>query len=166
MFAYCGNNPVVYFDDGGTRPKSYDETVDELDDSDCFFLFSDSEATGPQQFHGSGSVQSELETAASSASASIEGTGHVVGTHKHAVFSSNVNDLNIRQIATEISYMDGVVVPYGTKGSIRFDVLLFDEGGIPVMAWDYKTGSAVLSQTRINQMIRQSGLSIGIYELR
>ena len=36
MFAYCLNDPVRLYDDGGSKPKSYDETVDDPDD-DCFF---------------------------------------------------------------------------------------------------------------------------------
>ena len=32
MFAYCLNNPLVFFDDGGSKAKSYDETADDEDE--------------------------------------------------------------------------------------------------------------------------------------
>ena len=113
-----------------------------------------------------GSPQVQLEKAAASANTSVEGTGHVAGTKKHTVFSANVNALNNSRIATEVSYKDGEIVPYGTKGSIRFDVVQYDKTGTPIRAWDFKTGSATLTQGRINQMQSRSGLYIPIDEIR
>ena len=50
--------------------------------------------------------------------------------------------------------------------SVRFDAVQYDRTGTPIRAWDYKTGSATLTQGRINQMQRRSGLFIPIEELR
>lgn len=55
-------------------------------------------------------------------------------------------------------YKDGVEVPYGEQGSIRFDAMEYDVFGNPVRAWDFKTGNATLTQSRIYQMQNQSGL--------
>jgi len=159
MFAYCNNNPIGFYDDGGNKPKSYDDTVDD-EDGDAFILGLDVDG------NGNGGIQDQLEKAATYANASIDGTGHVVGTKKHSVFSNKVNDMNISCVATEVSYKDGIAVTHGTKGSIRFDVVQYDISGIPIKAWDFKTGSAVLSQARINQMLTRSGLLIQIVELR
>ena len=41
---------------------------------------------------------------------------------KHAVFTVEVNALQNKTLATEVSYLNGEIVPYGTRGSIRFDV--------------------------------------------
>ena len=159
MFAYCNNNPVGYYDNGGNKPKSYDDTIDD-EDGDVFILGLNGDGSW------NGGIQDQLEKAASYANASVDGTGHVAGTKKHSVFASTVNDMNISYVATEVSYKDGIIVTHGTKGSIRFDVVQYDISGIPIKAWDFKTGSAVLSQWRINQMLTQSGLLIQIIELR
>ena len=50
-------------------------------------------------------------------------------------------------LSTEVSYMNGQVVSYGTKGSIRVDVV---EGSAdaPSAAYDLKTGGAKLTPPR------------------
>lgn len=65
-------------------------------------------------------------------------------------------------LKTEVSYLNREQVPYGTKGSIRFDVLQVNAEGIPVAAWDFKTGAAILTEARICQMVGQFGLNIPI----
>ena len=107
------------------------------------------------------STEAQLQNCADQANASIHGSGPVVGTQKHSAFAENVNKLGDNSLRTEVSYLNGQEVPYGTKGSIRFDVLQF-KNGIPVQAWDFKTGSAVLTSSRIITMQRRSGLSIPI----
>lgn len=47
---------------------------------------------------------------------------------------------------------------HGTKGSVRFDAVEYDSQGKPIRAWDFKTGSAYLTDARIGQMISKSGL--------
>lgn len=56
--------------------------------------------------------------------------------------------------------------PDWTKGSIRFDVVLLTENNIPICAWDFKTGSARLTEERIRTMLKKSGLDIPIIEIR
>jgi hypothetical protein len=41
-----------------------------------------------------------------------------------------------------------------------------DADGKPVCAWDFKTGSATLTQSRISQMQEKSGLNISIQMIK
>ena len=113
-----------------------------------------------------GNVPTQLQNCANTANASVEGKGPVVGTQKHSQFAKEVNALGNSNLATEVSYKDGELVPYGTPGSIRFDVMQYDRSRNPIAAWDLKTGSATLSQARILRMQEASGLHIPIYEVR
>ena len=49
-----------------------------------------------------------------------------------------------------------------------FDVILYggENGDIPIIAWDFKTGGAKLTKSRIEHLHRVSGLDIPIIELR
>ena len=66
----------------------------------------------------------------------------------------------------EVSYQDRSIVDYGTQGSVRFDVVQYDTAGKPIAAYDYKTGSAVLTPARIQHMQQVSGLYIPIYMVK
>ena len=61
--------------------------------------------------------------------------------------------------------MGGQEVRQGFSGSVRFDVVQYKDD-VPVMAWDFKTGQATLSQSRIDKMHSISGLDIPIIELK
>ncbi len=120
---------------------------------------------------GIGSVNSatigqKLQGCANSANAAIPGSGSVVGTQKHSLFAEKVNGLGIGSIRTEVSYLNGAEVPYGTKGSVRFDVIQFNDFNQPIAAWDFKTGNATLTAARIAAMLTQSGLDIPIYMIK
>ena len=116
--------------------------------------------------NGSGNVAAQLQTCADAANAQVSGTGAVAGTYKHSAFAAEVNKLGNSQLRTEVSYLNGREVDYGTKGSIRFDVMLFN-GNTPIAAWDFKTGAAILTESRISQMQTQSGLEdIPIYMIK
>ncbi len=108
----------------------------------------------------------QLQECADDVNSTISGTGPAVGTNKHTQFTTNVNQLGNSNIRTEVSYLNQAEVPYGTKGSARFDALLYDAGGNPIAAWDLKTGVAVLTQSRIEYMQRQSGLQIPIFMIK
>ena len=108
-----------------------------------------------------GSVQKDLQNCANAANAHVQGTGPAAGTKKHTYFASQVNALRNTNLRTEVSYLNGREVSYGTKGSVRFDVMMFD-GNIPVQAWDFKTGAAILTSDRIMHMQQVSGLNISI----
>ena len=114
----------------------------------------------------SSNPMAQLQTCANAANSSVSGSGPVAGTNKHTAFAQNVNALGRNDLMTEVSYKDGVQVPYGTGGSIRFDVMQFDKDGVPIAAWDFKTGSAMLTDARITEMQNKSGLSIPIYCVR
>lgn len=107
-------------------------------------------------------IDSQLQVCANTANSTITGSGPVAGTQKHTVFASEVNALGNSKLVTEVSYKNASIVPYGTKGSIRFDVLQYGSGGTPIAAWDFKTGSAELTTSRIEQMQTKSGLFIPI----
>lgn len=96
----------------------------------------------------------------------MPGYGPVVGTFKHTAFSENVKALGDSSLLVEESYLGGKAVSRGTKGSIRFDVLLVSGNGTPICAWDFKTGIAKLTESRIQAMLEKSGLNIPIFEIR
>ena len=111
---------------------------------------------------GGQSTEQQLESCAAKANASVPGKGPTAGTKKHTAFADNVNNLGNNSLYTEQSYKDGHLVTYGTKGSIRFDVIQVDANGMPIAAWDFKTGGAVLTDSIIFQMQYKSCLSIPI----
>lgn len=50
------------------------------------------------------------------------GRAAAYGTRAHAAFEAEVNALGRSDLATEVSYLNGRVVPRGTAGSVRLDV--------------------------------------------
>ena len=116
--------------------------------------------------NGNNNVSTQLQSCANQANESISGTGATTGTKKHTAFANNVNSLGNSSLKTEASYLYGNSVPYGTKGSIRFDVIQFDSSGTPICAWDFKTGSATLTMARVAEMQAKSGLNIPIKMIR
>lgn len=115
---------------------------------------------------GQTNVASQLQNCANIANASVSGSVPVAGTNKHSVFANEVNNLGNPSLRTEVSYLNGQEVAYGTKDSIRFDVMQFDPSDVPTAAWDFKTGAATLTASRIAQMQAKSGLSITIYMVK
>lgn len=65
--------------------------------------------------------------------------------------SSRPASLAMRSSSDGHAYLDGEIVPYGTPGSVRLAVV---EGNIsePQAGYDLKTGSATLTQARIEQI--------------
>lgn len=80
-----------------------------------------------------------------------------VGPGKGSSYGSRVHGALARQIAgspnlkSEISYLKGREVPYGTKGSIRLDVVAIKKGRAAAI-YDLKTGSARLTSRGIGQI--------------
>jgi hypothetical protein len=94
--------------------------------------------------------------------------GPVYGTRAHTAFAEEVNALGRSDLSTEVSYMNGRIVPYGTKGSVRLDVV---EGSptAPTAVYDLKTGSATLTPDRINQIranLPGGGTNVPVLEVR
>ena len=110
-------------------------------------------------------IEDLLQDCANYANSAISGEGHVIGSQKHKIFSEKVQELQIEDILVEQSYINKILVPYGTKGSVRFDVILV-KNDMPVMAWDFKTGNATLSNARIQKMRNISGFhDLSVYAL-
>ena len=194
MFAYCGNNPVTnvdylgYFgicvlDDpmnvnrafttpgmfggGGGSVADVSSSYHARQNVREYDRYWRNSCYNPNMSWstGSGNVATQLQTCANTANAQVSGTGAVAGTHKHTAFAAEVNKLGDSSLRTEVSYLNGQEVAYGTKGSIRFDVMLFN-GDTPIAAWDFKTGAAILTESRITQMLERSGLNIPIYMIK
>jgi len=79
------------------------------------------------------------------------GSGAAYGTAVHSAFADLVDATGNSNLSTEVSYKGGQVVPYGTSGSIRADVV---EGPVnaPTQIYDLKTGSAALTPSRVTQI--------------
>jgi len=111
----------------------------------------------------SGSTSDLLSTLAAKAQVTVgEGSGPVYGTAVHSGFAAEINALGGSNLSTEISYLDGEVVPYGTTGSVRLDVV---EGDIlePQAVFDLKTGTATLTPARIMQI--RANLPLGYQDV-
>jgi RHS repeat-associated protein len=98
------------------------------------------------------STAEALEGAATRAAATVgEGSGALYGTAVHTNFNSEVAALGNEGLNINPSYLNGKVVPYGTAGSVRPDIV---EGPVatPHAIWDLKTGSANLSSSWISRV--------------
>jgi hypothetical protein len=73
------------------------------------------------------------------------------GTAVHAALASEIRALGRSDISPEVSYLNGQIVPYGTEGSIRPDVVLGDPLS-PNAVLDLKTGVKGLSEARVSTM--------------
>jgi hypothetical protein len=112
-------------------------------------------------------VFQQLQDAANSAVANVgNGSGPVYGTTVHSAFQDEVDALGNLDLATEQSYLNGSLVPRGTPGSVRLDVV---QGPLdnPTAVFDLKTGSATLTPARIQQI--QSHLpdnSVPVFQIK
>ena len=97
------------------------------------------------------STQQVLQGLANTVENTLGGRGAVAGTRKHSLFENLVNALGRNNLHTEVSYLNGRVVPRGTQGSVRLDVV---EGSAlnPTSVYDLKTGKAGLTPSRISQI--------------
>lgn len=101
-----------------------------------------------------GNTEAALQDAANQAVKNVgAGKGPVYGTRVHSEFQSLVENLG-SDISTEVSYLNGNLVPHGTKGSVRLDAVVGDINK-PSSVFDLKTGGARLTPKRINE-IRQN----------
>lgn len=105
------------------------------------------------------SAADDLQSAAARAEESVgPGRGPVYGTRVHTAFAEEVAALGRADVFTEVSYLNGQVVPYGTPGSVRLDAVVGSPSA-PTAIYDLKTGSATLTTARIAQI--QSQLPAG-----
>lgn len=83
----------------------------------------------------------------------FEGRGPVYGTLVHTAFAAAVRALNRPDLFVEQSFdLDGVA-QYGGDGTIRTDVILGPDPLFPLVIYDLKTGAAILTQARANQIL-------------
>ena len=94
----------------------------------------------------------DLAEAASRAASNVgPGSGSVYGTRVHSAFADEIAALGRSDLFSEVSYLNGQVVPYGTRGSVRLDVVVGSPSA-PTAIWDLKTGAAALTPARIAQI--------------
>ena len=147
LYAYCGNNPVRYYDPSGyasTGNSGYEEGLirseNENEDDPIDNVTQPDYIVGPN-----GTIVSEqvynmsnadfIQEVANISNASVnekltaEGKstyGHVAGSKKHSKAESIVidyqNDIKDRGLETEISYERGIQVKHNKKGNSRLDV--------------------------------------------
>jgi hypothetical protein len=81
------------------------------------------------------------------------GRGAIFGTKVHTVVERSLHAAGDKVVRAERSYLNGQVVPRGTKGSVRLDAV---EGPLdnPVAVFDLKTGNAKLTADRITEIRR------------
>ncbi len=79
------------------------------------------------------------------------GSGPAYGTAVHSALRQEILRLNNPNLRSEISYLNGEFALYGTRGSVRVDVV---EGPVnaPTTVFDLKTGSATLTPSRVLQI--------------
>jgi hypothetical protein len=96
----------------------------------------------------------ELEVAASRAKASVEPVPQpVYGTRVHTAFRQQVEALGRTDLFTEVSYLNGEVVDWGTPGSVRVDVVMGPSRWDPLALFDLKTGAEGLTPSRIQELL-------------
>ena len=100
----------------------------------------------------------QLRGAATRAAQQVgEGSGSVYGTAAHSAFKAGVEALGNANLRTEVSYLNGEVVRYGTPGSVRLDVVEYAADGRTILGvYDLKTGSAMLTRHASNKFCRSS----------
>jgi hypothetical protein len=110
-----------------------------------------------------GSTSDLLSDLASKAQSTVgEGSGPVYGTAVHSAFAAEIDALGDSGLSTEVSYLDGRIVSYGTRGSVRLDVVEGDPLE-PTAAYDLKTGSAAMTPSRIAEI--QANLPPGYQDI-
>jgi hypothetical protein len=113
-------------------------------------------------------VKKELEELAAVVAETVgEGKGRFYGTEVHSEFKKVIDALEMKDVFTEKSYLAGEAAKYGTKDSIRADLVV---GPLkePMAVFDLKTGNASLSATRVRQIQSQlpGGRNVPVIEIR
>ena len=88
-----------------------------------------------------------------------------VGTRVHTAFGSIIKSLGRSDLHSEVSYLNGKVVNYGVKDSVRIDAVLGSKKA-PIAVYDLKTGSATLGPGRIRQLQHHLPKGAKILEVR
>lgn len=94
-----------------------------------------------------------------------EGFGPDYGKAIHYDFAAAVRSGNLRGIGSEGVEQtfgpdpDRRDAPYGTKGSVRTDITLRNDGGDVIAIYDVKTGDATLGPRRVQELRDKTGAS-------
>lgn len=104
------------------------------------------------------SITNSLRSLTTDAKANVTATGLTegqkgFGTAAHTELKNLVDAKGLKGVSTEQSYLNGALVKYGTKGSIRADIVLSGSGG-PISILDLKTGGATLSPNQVGKYIQ------------
>ncbi len=103
-------------------------------------------------------IEDILKQAANVANDLVSGKGPWVGTKKHSEFKKALDSYDNPYIKTEVSFKNQRSAYYGENGSIRFDAAIITPSSIkPIAAYDFKTGNATLTPSRIEKMRAKSG---------
>ena len=94
---------------------------------------------------GEGGVQDALDKAVTKVGT---GSGPVYGTRVHSALKAIID--RTPGYRAEVSFLEGAEVATGRLGSIRVDVISYSRFGKPMAIYDAKTGSATLTDGRIN----------------
>ncbi len=80
----------------------------------------------------------------------VQGPGQqpVLGTNIHSQFASLIAQEGVPGISTEVSYLNGQVVEYGTSGSVRADAVEGNQNA-PTAIYDLKTGDQGLTASEV-----------------
>ncbi|MCQ1531828.1 RHS repeat-associated core domain-containing protein [Lutispora saccharofermentans] len=122
--------------------------------------------TEGSSFKGTSSTTQQLQELANKANQAVSGQGTVPGTLKHTEFAKQVKGLNNSLLQPEITYKNGQIVPYGTKGGVRLDVVEYNANGTIKAVYDLKTGKAGLTNSRIQEILNHLPNNAPVYEIR
>lgn len=85
---------------------------------------------------------------------------------KHTEFANQVKGLNNPLLQPEVTYKNGQIVPYGTKGGVRLDVVEYNPNGTIKAVYDLKTGKAGLINSRIQDIQNNLPNNAPVLEIR
>jgi hypothetical protein len=108
----------------------------------------------------------QLQELANKANQAVPGQGTVSGTLKHTEFAKQVKGLNNSLLQPEVTYKNGQIVPYGTKGGVRLDDVEYNANGTIKAVYDLKTGKAGLTNSRIQDIQNHLPNNAPVYEIR
>ena len=91
-----------------------------------------------------------------------EGYGPEYGKAIHYDFGDAVKAENMRGIQVEHTFPEAEGIRYGSKGTIRTDVVLRNELGEAIAIYDVKTGGAYLDTKRVAEMRAKTGASLKV----
>ena len=97
-----------------------------------------------------------------------KGKGPVYGIKAHAAFAKAAQGLKVGKytIKTEVSYLEGIIVKHGTKGSARIDAGLYDSKDNLIQVFDLKTGGAKLTEKQIQHIQNHTTSKVPVTEIR